>query len=143
MGIVRDVNKPGSKLHKKETVESVTILETPPMVVVGIVGYIETPNGLRALTTVWASHLQQQILRRFYKNWYRAKKKAFTKCNAGGNPNANNERELAKMKKYCKVIRILVHSDIAKLPLAQKKAPLMEVQINGGDIAAKVDYAVS
>merc|ERR1711934_1199377 len=36
-----------------------------------------------------------------------------------------------------------VHSDIVKLPLAQKKAHLMEVQINGGDIATKVDYGVS
>jgi|Transcript_5486 large subunit ribosomal protein L3e len=141
--IVRDVDKPGSKMHKKEAIESVTILETPPIIAVGVVGYIETPNGLRALSTVWASHLQEQVIRRFYKNWYRSKKKAFTKHNAGGKPNANNERELAKMKKYCKVIRILVHSDIAKLPLAQKKAHLMEVQINGGDIAAKVDYAVS
>merc|ERR1711862_379467 len=141
--IVRDVDKPGSKMHKKEAVESVTILETPPIIVVGVVGYIETPNGLRALTTVWASHLQEQVIRRFYKNWYRSKKKAFTKHNAGGKPNANNERELAKMKKYCKVIRVLVHSDIVKLPLAQKKAHLMEVQINGGDIATKVDYGVS
>jgi len=33
--ILREVEKPGSKLHKKETIEAVTILETPPMVVVG------------------------------------------------------------------------------------------------------------
>merc|ERR1712137_288790 len=82
--IVRDVDKPGSKMHKKEGVEAVTIIECPNIVVVGMVGYIETPSGLRALTTIWASHLQQQVLRRFYKNWYRAKKKAFTKYNAGG-----------------------------------------------------------
>ncbi|PQQ04802.1 60S ribosomal protein L3-2 [Prunus yedoensis var. nudiflora] len=41
--IVRDVEKPGSKLHKKETCEAVTIIETPPMVVVGVVGYVKTP----------------------------------------------------------------------------------------------------
>ena len=35
--IVRDVEKPGSKLHKKETLEAVTIVETPEMVVVGVV----------------------------------------------------------------------------------------------------------
>jgi len=52
--ILREVERPGSKLHKKETVEAVTIVETPPMVVVGLVGYIETPRGLRALATVWA-----------------------------------------------------------------------------------------
>ena len=44
--ILREVNKPGSKLHQKEVVEAVTIIETPPIVVVGLVGYIETPRGL-------------------------------------------------------------------------------------------------
>jgi len=141
--IVRTVEKPGSKLNKKETVEPVTIIETPPMTVVGIVGYIETPNGLRTLTTVWAAHLQQQVLRRFYKNWYRSKRKAFTKHNAGGQANANRERELARMKKYCKVIRVLVHTDLSNLPLRQKKSHLMEIQINGGTNIDKVTFAVS
>jgi large subunit ribosomal protein L3e len=36
----------GSKVNKKEVLEDVTIVETPPMVVVGIVGYVETPRGL-------------------------------------------------------------------------------------------------
>ena len=58
-----------SELNKKEAVEAVTILETPPMVVVGLVGYVETPRGLRTLTTVWASHLSDTVRRRFYKNW--------------------------------------------------------------------------
>ena len=43
--IVREVDRPGSKVNKKEVVEAVTIVETPPMVVVGIVGYVETPRG--------------------------------------------------------------------------------------------------
>merc|ERR1719473_1387510 len=47
--IMREVNKPGSKLHKEE-VEAVTILEAPPMVAVGLVGYVETPRGLPTLT---------------------------------------------------------------------------------------------
>ncbi|KAG9130553.1 hypothetical protein Leryth_011809 [Lithospermum erythrorhizon] len=58
--IVRDVEKPGSKLHKKETCEAVTIIETPPMVVVGVVGYVKTPRGLRCLNTVWAQHLSEE-----------------------------------------------------------------------------------
>jgi large subunit ribosomal protein L3e len=51
---MREVEKVGSKLHKKEVVEAVTVIETPPCVVVGLVGYIDTPRGLRALSTVWA-----------------------------------------------------------------------------------------
>ncbi len=48
------VEKPGSKLHKKEAAEAVTLIETPPMIVVGVVGYVMTPRGLRTLNTVWA-----------------------------------------------------------------------------------------
>ncbi|KAH8514777.1 hypothetical protein H0E87_007576 [Populus deltoides] len=91
--IVREVEKPGSKLHKKETCEAVTIIETPPMVVVGVVGYVNTPGGLRSLSTVWAQHLSEEI---------------------------------RKMK-----------------GLKQKKAHLMEIQVNGGDVAKKVDFAYS
>lgn len=68
--ILRDVDKPGSKLHKKETCEPVTIIETPPMIVVGVVGYVKTPRGLRSLNTVWAEHLSDECKRRFYKNWW-------------------------------------------------------------------------
>ncbi len=43
--IVREADRPGSKVNKKEILEAVTIIETPPMVCVGLVGYIETPRG--------------------------------------------------------------------------------------------------
>jgi large subunit ribosomal protein L3e len=140
--ILRDVNKPGSKLHKKEAVEAVTIIEAPPMVVVGLVGYNETPRGLRTLTTVWAEHLSESVKRRFYKNWYRSKKKAFTRYAArvADENNKDMETELARMKKYCQVIRVLAHTDIRKVGLRQKKAHLLEIQVNGGTVSQKVDF---
>ena len=58
-----------TEVNKKEIVEAVTVLETPPMIVVGVVGYIETPYGLRSLGTIWAQHLSEECRRRFYKNW--------------------------------------------------------------------------
>uniref|UniRef100_A0A2K6QLP1 60S ribosomal protein L3 n=1 Tax=Rhinopithecus roxellana TaxID=61622 RepID=A0A2K6QLP1_RHIRO len=69
--IVWEVDRPGSKVNKKEVVEAVTIVETPPMVVVGIVGYTETPRGLRTFKTVFAEHISDECKRRFYKNWQR------------------------------------------------------------------------
>jgi large subunit ribosomal protein L3e len=39
------------------------------MIVVGVVGYVKTPRGLRSLNTVWAEHLSDEVKRRFYKNW--------------------------------------------------------------------------
>lgn len=140
--IVRDVDKPGSKLHKKEVVEAVTIIETPPIIAVGVVGYIETPYGLRSLTTVWAEHLSDEIKRRFYKNWYKSKKKAFTKYakkHADGASDINEE--LDRIVKHCSVVRLLVHTQIRKIKIQQKRAHLMEVQINGGSVSDKVEYA--
>jgi len=140
--ILREVNKPGSKLHKKEAVEKVTIIETPPMMVIGLVGYIETPRGLRTLTTVWASHLSEEVKRRFYKNWYRSKKKAFSRYTKRVSQPDNQDvsTELARMKKYCQIIRVLAHTQIKKVGLRQKKAHLMEIQINGGTVPDKVEW---
>merc|ERR1712167_533882 len=67
--------KAGSKAHKKEVVEAVTVIEAPPMVVVGMVGYYETPRGLKSGCTVWAQHLSNECKRRFYKNWGASEKK--------------------------------------------------------------------
>ena len=58
------------EMNKKEAVEAVTILESPPMIVFGVIGYIQTPRGLRTLTTVFAEHISDECKRRFYKNWY-------------------------------------------------------------------------
>ena len=43
--VVREVNSPGSKLNHKDVVEAVTIVETPPIKIVGIVSYIKTARG--------------------------------------------------------------------------------------------------
>jgi len=141
--IVREVDKIGARVHKKEVVEAVTVIETPPMIVIGVVGYIPTPKGLRALTTVWVSHLNEECKRRFYKNWYRSKKKAFTKyAKKSAESKEANEKELARIKKYCSVVRVIAHTQIRKVHLRQKKAHIMEIQVNGGTVAQKVDFAV-
>jgi large subunit ribosomal protein L3e len=140
--VVREIERPGSKLHKKEAVEAVTILETPPMIVVGVVGYVATPNGLRTLTTVWANHLSDDVRRRFYKNWYSSKKKAFTKyAKKAAEKPAEVAAELDRIKTYCQVVRVLAHTQIRKVKLRQKVAQLLEIQVNGGSVSDKVDFA--
>jgi large subunit ribosomal protein L3e len=143
--VVREIERPGAKMiHKKDCVEAVTILETPPMTVVGVVGYVETPHGLRTLTTVWAEHLSDEVKRRFYKNWYRSKRKAFTKYAKKYSEEAKDiEFELNRIKEYCGVVRVLAHTQIRKVKLRQKVAHLCEIQVNGGSVAEKVDFAKS
>merc|ERR1712002_71636 len=142
--IVREANRPGSKVNKKDIVEAVTIIETPPMVCVGLVGYIKTPRGLRALKTVWAQHLSEECKRRFYKNWSKSKKKAFTKASMKWTDDQGKkeiEKDLAQIKKYCEVVRMICHTQQKLLRKRQKKAHIMEVQLNGGSVADKVEHA--
>jgi large subunit ribosomal protein L3e len=145
--IVRDVDKPGSKIHKKEAAEAVTIIECAPMMCVGLVGYMQTVTGLRAQTTVWAGHLSDELRRRFYKNWYRAKKKAFSKYSKQfyAEDKSMSEKiktEIQRAKDYCQVIRAICHTQVSKVKIGQKKAHVAEIQVNGGSVAEKVDFVV-
>lgn len=140
--ITRDGEKPDSTSNKKELVEAVTILEAPPMVVVGIVGYVETPRGLKSLHAVWTGHLSDECRRRFYKNWYRSKKKkAYTKYAKKYEERDNMAKELERIKKYCQVVRSICHK-ISKVRIGSKKAHITEIQINGGTVPEKVDFVV-
>jgi large subunit ribosomal protein L3e len=144
--VVRYVEKrDGKKLVKGDYVEAVTVVETPPMKIVGIVGYVEAPRGLRALTTIWAQNLSDEVKRRFYKNWNNSKKKAFTKYvkrySEAETSKKSIKRDLERVKKYCQVVRVLVHSQPHYLNLRQKKAQIMEIQVNGGTVEKKVDWA--
>jgi large subunit ribosomal protein L3e len=142
--VMREVDRPGSRSHKKEVVEAVTIIETPPMVVVGVVGYVKTPRGLRSLTTVWADHLNVEFKRRMYKNWAHSKKKAFTKHEAAAadKGKADNAKQIERMKKYCQVIRVIAHTQPSHIKnIRRRKAHVMEIQVNGGSVAQKVAFA--
>merc|ERR1712228_537322 len=117
------------------------VLECPPMVAVGLVGYVDTPRGKRALTTVFSQHLADTVKRRFYKNWYRSKKKTFSKYTKAYEEGSYQER-IDRAKKYCSTIRIIMHTQPELAKIGQKKAHIKEIQINGGDIDKKVDFAL-
>jgi len=140
--IVRDLDKVGSKMHKREVLEACTIIETPPLVVIGMVGYVNTPKGLRNLRTVWAQHISDDARRRFYKQWADSKKKAFTKYAQKWADNKKDiEADINTIKKTCEIVRAIVHTQPRKLKM-QKKAHIAEIQINGGTTEQKVQFAL-
>jgi len=141
--VVRGVDRPGALMHKREVVDAVSIVETPPMVVVGVVGYVETPRGLKTLTTVFAEHLSDEYKRRCYKNWFASKRKAYTRyAKKYENGGKDIDHELDRISKFCTVVRVIAHTQVKRLNLRLKKAHIMEIQINGGkDAADKVEFA--
>jgi large subunit ribosomal protein L3e len=51
------------------------------------------------------------------------------------------DKAIKKMKQRCAVIRVIAHTQMSLLHLRQKKAHLMEIQVNGGSVSDKVDFA--
>ncbi|NWS78178.1 RL3L protein, partial [Crotophaga sulcirostris] len=140
---VREVHRPGLKLSKREEVEAVTIIETPPVVVVGVVGYVETPKGLRNFKTVFAEHISDECRRRFYKNWYEGVMKIWfhsPQCSSQvlGNAALPSCPCLGGKGQRFALMHCLMQMKL--LPLRQKKAHVMEIQLNGGTVADKVDW---
>jgi len=75
---------------------------------------------------------------------YKSKKKAFTKYAKKWKDDSGKkeiEKDFAKMAKYCNVIRVIAHTQMKLLKKRQKKAHIMEIQLNGGTIADKLKFA--
>lgn len=51
------------------------------------------------------------------------------------------DKQINKFIKYCSVIRLICHTQVKKLSLKTKKAHIMEIQINGGNIGEKCKFA--
>jgi len=136
----------GKKSIKKDIVEPVTVLECPPIKVIGMVGYIKTPRGLRTLATVYAQNLPNGVIRRFYKNYHVAKRNAFknykkNKYTDDAKSKDHVNRDISRITKYCSVVRVLTCTQIEKLKFRQRKSHIMEIQLNGGSVADKVNWA--
>ena len=52
-------------------------------------------------------------------------------------------RELKHICKYCIVVRVLTHTQIHQTSLCQRKAHLMEIQVNGNSVANEVNRSMS
>jgi large subunit ribosomal protein L3e len=136
----------GKKSIKKDIVEPVTVVECPPIKVIGMVGYITTPRGLRTLATVYAQSRPTGVIRRFYKNYHVAKRNAFKNYRKNRYPeDAKSKdhvnRDINRIEKYCSTVRVLCCTQIEKLKFRQRKSHIMEIQLNGGSVKDKVDWA--
>jgi len=81
MGLVEEHST--DKKEIKQVIKNATILDAPKMIGVGVVGYMQTPTGMRVHSTVWAAHISESCKRRFYHNHKDSKvmklKNAFSK----------------------------------------------------------------
>jgi large subunit ribosomal protein L3e len=73
-----------------------------------------------------------------------SKKKAFTKASKKWEDDLGKkeiEKDLGQIKKYCSVVRVICHTQQKLLRRRQKRAHVMEIQLNGGNVSDKVNWA--
>nr|6RM3_LB0 Chain LB0, uL3 [Vairimorpha necatrix] len=127
-----------NKQSLKEILDAVTIVETPANVIYGVTGYEQTGRGLKRVATVFSNHIDQGVLRRRYGlKWEEISGKL------SGLSIEDTETKISEIKKRSCVIRVLVHSQPSKIPVLNlKKSHTAEIQVNGGSIEEKVDWAL-
>jgi len=132
-------------MHKKEIVEAVTVMDAPPMIAVGFVGYNRTPRGRHALGTFWAQHIPESLKRLFIKRWCASNKRPFHKSYrkfTNSAPRRRLEKYIKTLKRKSSTLRLLCITQPHLTGQKQKKAQLLQIQINGGTMQEKVDFAL-
>jgi len=132
--LIRDEN-PGSPSAGQEIRRAVTIVETPPLRVLGIRGYSQTYYGKQTAGEAWASceeiaEAQPNLVRRVP-----ARKIHDTK------EHINSLKEMAEKGALCEV-RLIVSTQPSKVKSIPTKTPnIMELGLNGSDIASRIAWA--
>ena len=108
---VREIDRPGSRLHKKEAVEAVTIVEVPPMVVVDVVGYVGTLTAFVLSPLCGRTCCLMMLSVDSTKNWYKSKRKAFTKYakKYAEKPQKRSMPRRPRIRSYATVVRVIAH----------------------------------
>ncbi|RLF56522.1 MAG: 50S ribosomal protein L3 [Thermoplasmata archaeon] len=119
--------RPTSTTSGKEVMVPVTVVETPPMKVLGIRLYKDTPYGRKVVKEVWHPKPDREIARRI----------PYPK---------NVSKPKAKDLKGLEVddVRLIMYTQPYLVTGVPKKAPeIMEIRVGGGTIEERIDYALS
>jgi large subunit ribosomal protein L3 len=111
----------------KEVVRPATLIEAPPMLIVGIRTYTKTHYGLKHLTEVWMKDPPADLDRTLVLP-----------------ENFDTNGMLQKLQDgvdEITTVRVITATQPRQTSLAKKKPDITEVEIGGGDIPRQLEYA--
>ena len=113
--------------YGKEVMRAATVLETPPILIIGIRTYAQTPYGLKHLTEAWMKDPPQELERALVLP-----------------ENFNTEEMLQKIQKTLDTItkiRVITATQPKQTSLSKKKPDINEIEIGGGTTQQQLEYA--
>jgi large subunit ribosomal protein L3 len=110
-----------------EMKNATTIIDAPPMTIVGIRGYEKTYDGLKAITEAWMEDLPIDVLR--------------TVKTIGGGDLKKALKVLEKFVDRIHQIRVIAATQPHRAGVTKKKADILEIPVGGGSIEEQLEYA--
>ena len=113
----------------KEVVRPATVIETPPILIVGIRTYTKTPYGLKHLAEAWMKDPPTELDRTVVLP-----------------ENFETEKMLKNLEKNLDetiAVRVITATQPKQASLAKKKPDITEIQIGGATIPQQLEYAKS
>jgi large subunit ribosomal protein L3 len=116
----------GSPNFGKEVAKPATVIDTPPVTIIGIRAYTRTPYGLKTLTETWMKNPPKDITRL---------------TTPPNNPDPENglkkiEADLPQISEF----RLLTATQPRLAQVPKKKPELVETKVDGADIKQQFEY---
>jgi large subunit ribosomal protein L3 len=117
--------RPTSTTSGQEVMIPVTVVEVPPMKVVGIRLYEDSAYGMNTKKEIWAENLDKDLIRTLPI------------------PGKGSKPDLASLSEEdVDEVRVIMHSKPYSVPSIPKKAPeIMEMRVGGGTLKDRIEYA--
>jgi large subunit ribosomal protein L3 len=122
-------NHKNSPTEGMEISTPVTVLETPPIVVLGIRAYRKDTRGLKTMADVLAGELDEDLARTMT-----LPEKTNTEARI---------KELKNKMDEIEDIRVLIHTKPRLTSVPKKKPEILECGLGGTSVEEKIDYAIS
>lgn len=126
--VIRIEDNPNSPWYGQEIAKAATVVETPPLLVVGLRAYKSTVYGLKSLTEVWIDDLPKDLRRVFTVPKNKVMK--------------NQLKKLEKLKPEISEVRAIVAMQPRLAGIHKKKPEVFEIGI-GGSVEDALNYAIS
>ena len=125
--IILDSNK-GSPSFGQEIARPVTILECPPLKILGVRAYVQKMKGLSVADEAWITDVPKELSRKFV---------------VGKVKTSDHIASIEKMLDRVKKIRFVLATQPKLAGLGKKKPEIFEADVGGKSVKEKFEYAKS
>ena len=121
-------NRKNSPTYGMQISIPITILEVPPLKVIGVRFYQKTTRGLKVLTEIYSKDLPKELER---------------KVKIKSNFSEQKIEEVKKNAEKISNVRLIIATEPKKTGLGKKKPEIFEIEVGGKNSKEKIEYALS